>query len=211
MRRSATGNENPVMPPLAVIQGGKMNRSILSTLSLVTVLTFTLNAQGAEPKDKIQKKTVTVINAESSADGSTQIGREAIKECIVTLPKADALDPEVTADSRFLKEINGETTKNDWVRIYTAKLTINYMVYRKDMLIVATKTIEGKDPVLKELEKRLPMSQVFVSNPANGDTFAGRSNRQYYFTKQDEVVKDVRAQALVWLKEQAPLLCTDTK
>ena len=164
-----------------------------------------------EPKEKIERKIVTLINAEGKVDGSTEISREAVKECIVSLPKADGLEPEVVSDSRFLKEIGGDPNKNDWIKIYSAKVTVNYMVYQKDMLIVATKSIEGKDPVFKEVEKRLPKTQEFLSNPADGDTYAGRSNRQYYFTKQEDAVKDVRSRVLVWLKQQAPLVCTDTK
>ena len=181
------------------------------TFGLVVVFGSAHIAQSAETKDKVERKTVTIINAEGSADGSSEISREAVKECIVALPKADALDPEIVSDARFLKEIGGEQNKNEWVKVYTAKITVNYMLYRKDLLIVSTRTLEGKEPTLRELEKRLPQAKEFVSNPAEGDTFAGRSNRQFYFTKSDEAVKDVRTRALVWLKQQAPLVCTDTK
>lgn len=187
-----------------------MKTAAFSILSLISAFGLGASTCGAESENRVEKKTVTIINAESSADGSTQIGHEAVKECILTLPKPESLDPEVMADSKYLKEINGDANKNDWVRVYTAKLSINYMVFRNDMLIVATKTIEGKDPTMKEVEKRLPRTQEFVSNSDNGDTYGGRSHRQYYFTKQEDAVKDVRAQVLVWLKQQTPLLCTDT-
>ena len=181
------------------------------TLGFVMVSGSALKAISAESKDKVEHKTVTFISAEGKADGSSEISREAVKECIISLPKTEALDPEVVSDSRFLKEIGGDQSKNEWTKIYTAKITINYLVYRKDLLIVATKTVEGKEPTMRELEKRLPQSKEFVSNPAEGDTYAGRSNRQYYFTKPDDAVKDVRTRALVWLKQQAPLVCIDTK
>lgn len=188
-----------------------MRNGTVSTLALMATLCLTLDANSAESKDKVERKTITLINAEGKADGSTEISREAIKECIVSLPKVEALEPEVVSDSRFLKEIGGDAAKNDWVKIFTAKITVNYMVYHKDMLIVATKSVEGKEPTLRELEKHLPKSQEFLSNPADGDTFAGRSNRQYYFTKSEDAVKDVRARALVWLKQQGPLVCSDAK
>ncbi|MDB5048593.1 MAG: hypothetical protein JWO30_1664 [Fibrobacteres bacterium] len=169
-------------------------------------------AMGADTaKDKTERKTVTVIHAQGTADGSSEISREAVKECILSLPTAEALDPEVVSESRFLKEINGDPNKNEWAKIFTAKITINYQVFKKDLLIVATKSVEGKEPTMREVEKRLPQSKEFVSNPADGDTYAGRSNRQYYFTKQDDAVVDVKNRAKVWLKQQGPLLCTDTK
>jgi hypothetical protein len=182
---------------------------------LAALMGFTLAAAAAAAADtgpgKVEKKTVTLINATGSADGSSEISREAVKECIVALPPADALEPEVTSDSRYLKEINGEAGKNDWVKTYSAKLIINYQVYKKDLLIVATRSVEGKEPTLREVEKRLPASKEFASNPADGDTYAGRSNRQYYYTKAEAAAKDVKDRAAVWLKQQKPLLCGDQK
>jgi hypothetical protein len=185
----------------------KYHLAIVSGLALTCGMA--LSAEAA--KDKSERKNITVITAQGNADGSTEISREAVKECIVTLPSAEALEPEVMSDSRFLKEINGDATKNEWAKVYTAKLTINYQVYKKDMLIVATKSVEGREPTLKELEKRLPQAKEFLSNPADGDTYAGRSNRQYYYTKAETAAADVKSRAKVWLKQQAPLLCTEGK
>ncbi|HKP94705.1 MAG TPA: hypothetical protein VJ385_03010 [Fibrobacteria bacterium] len=168
-------------------------------------------AMGADAKDKAERKNITVITAHGNADGSSEISREAVKECIVTLPAAEALEPEVVSESRFLKEINGDPNKNEWAKVYTATITINYQVFKKDLLIVTTKSVEGKEPTMREVDKRLPQSKEFVSNPADGDTYAGRSNRQYYFTKLDDAVIDVKNRAKVWLKQQGPLLCADTK
>ncbi len=186
----------------------KMKNITPATMSFIALLGFTNSFLAAEGTTT-EKKTVTIINAESSADGSTQLGREALKECIVSLPKLEAFEPVVSADSKYLKGINGEEGKNDWARVYSAKITLNYMVYRSDLLIVATKTIEGKSPVMKDLDKQLPRSQDFFSNPANGDLFAGRSHREYYFSKPDDAIKDVRSQAQVWLGAQKSLLCPD--
>ncbi len=172
---------------------------------------FGLALDSATADGTVERKTITVINAESTADGSTQIGHEATKECIVTLPKPESLDPDVSADSKYLKEINGVEGKNDWVRVYSAKITVNYMVNRNDLLIVATKSVEAKDPTMKEVEKHLPRTREFISNSDNGDTFGGRSHRQYFFSKQEDAVKDVRSQVAVWLKQQTPLLCSESK
>lgn len=169
-------------------------------------------AAAAEPAPgKVEKKTVTLINATGVADGSSEITTQPVKECIVALPAAEAVEPEITSDARYLKEINGEANQNGWTKTYAARLVINYQVYKKDLLIVATKSVEGKEPTLREVEKRLPAAKEFVSNPADGDTFAGRSNRQYYYTKPEGAAKDVKERAAVWLKQQKPLLCGDLK
>ena len=167
--------------------------------------------KSAKTDAKTERKTVTLVHADGKGNGTAEISREAVRECIVSLPQADALEPEVLSDSRFLREINGEVSRNAWTKIYTARLAINYMVYKKDMLIVATRSVEGTEPILKEVDKRLPESREFVSNPAEGDTFAGRSNRQYYFTKPEDAVKDVKLRAQAWLKQQSPLLCGDIR
>src|SRR5690606_27766261 len=172
---------------------------------------YGLSLGAGAPKEKVERKNITVVTAEGKADGSSEISRETIRECIVTLPKADALEPDVVSESRYLKEINGEPNRNEWSKVYTARIDINYMLYRKDLLIVTTRSIEGREPTMRDLEKRLPQSKEFVSNPADGDTYAGRSNRQYYFAKAEDAVNDVKKRAQVWLKQQAPLLCPDAK
>lgn len=192
----------------------------MRTQALALCLTFALGAAGvadtkAQPagktEQKTERKTVTLINAEGKADGGSEISRESVRECIVSLPSVDALEPEVISESRYLREINGDPTKNAWTKIHTARIIVNYMVYKKDMLIVTTRSIEGRDPTMKEVEKRLPRTQEFASNPADGDTYAGRSNRQYYYTTAEGAAKDARARAQVWLKQQAPLLCGDVR
>src|SRR4051812_49640656 len=145
------------------------------TLSLIP-LSLTLAcvfATGAESKDKIEKKNITVITAEGKAGGASEISREAVKECIVSLPTTEAIEPEVVSDSRYLKEIDGDPAKNGWTKPFSAKITVNYMVYKKDLLIVTTPSLEGKEPTMKEIEKRLPQVKEFDSNPADGGTFAG--------------------------------------
>lgn len=186
-------------------------KNVTTTLSLALALALG-SARAADPKsEKTERKTVTLINAEGKLDGSTEISRESVRECIISLPSAESLEPDVVSDSRFLREINGDANKNAWTKVYTARVTINYMVYKKDMLIVATKSVEGKEPTMKEVDKRLPQSREFTSNAAEGDLYAGRSNRQYYFSKQEDAVKDARHRAQVWLKQQGALLCGDVR
>jgi len=181
----------------------------MKNLTLLICVSLAYLAAEAAEKEKVERKIVTLISAEGKADGSTEISREAVKECIVSLPSADAIEPEIVSEARFLREINGEAGKSGWTKVYTARIVVQYMVYKKDLLIVATRSVEGKEPAFREIEKRLPQSKEFTSNPAEGDTFAGRSNREFYFTKAEDAVKDAKLRARVWLKQQAPLLCTD--
>lgn len=183
----------------------------------MTILSLALaagSASAAEPqgaRDRTERKTITLINAEGKVDGSSEISRESVRECVVSLPGPDALEAEVISESKFLREIDGAAGRNAWTKVYSARITVNYMVYRKDLLIVATRSVEGKEPTIREVEKRLPETRTFESNPADGGTFAGRSNRQYYFTSAEDAVKDVKARAQVWLRQQAPLLCGDVR
>ena len=186
-----------------------MKNHVVIISGLVAACGLSMGADTA--KDKVERKNITVITAEGRADGGSEISREAVRECILSLPSADALEPEVISESRFLKEINGDPGKNEWAKVYTAKITINYQVFKKDLLIVTTRSVEGKEPTMKDVEKRLPQTREFTSNPADGDTYAGRSNRQYYFTKVEDAASDVKARAKVWLKQQTPLLCSDAK
>lgn len=171
------------------------------------------SAFAADPKStgKTDRKTITVINAEGRADGQTEIKTESVRECIISLPSAESVEADIVSDSRFLREINGDANKNAWTKVYTARIVINYMVYKKDMLIVATRSVEGREPTLKEVDKKLPQTREFVSNAAEGDLYAGRSNRQYYFSKPEDAVKDAKHRAQVWLKQQTPLLCGDVR
>ena len=117
-------------------------------LTVITGLSLCCGlALAAEPgKDKTERKNITVITAQGTADGSSEISRESVRECIVTQPTVEALEPDVISDSRFLKEVGADPAKTEWTKIYTAKITINYQVFKKDLLIVATKSVEGKEP-----------------------------------------------------------------
>jgi hypothetical protein len=186
-------------------------KSAIPFLCLTLALGSACAADAKAGKSGAERKTVTLITAEGKVGGKAEISRESVRECIVSLPGPDAVEAEVISDSRFLREINGETGRNAWTKVYTAKITVNYMVYKKDMLIVAVQSVEGVEPTMRDVEKRLPETREFVSNPADGDTFAGKSNRQYYFTDPAAAVKDVKARAQVWLRQQAPLLCGDVR
>jgi|GEM_PF-685741 len=154
-----------------------------------------------------EEKTVTVISADAKIDGKSDISRETVKDCIASLPDPAGLEPEVTSENLFLREINGEADKNEWVRVYHAKLEVNYLQTKKEMLVVTTRSVQGQEPVFKELDKSLRQVQSFVSDPSGADLFAGRSKRQYYFTKPEDAVKDVRDRAKAWINQHRSVIC----
>lgn len=164
----------------------------------------TATAQATASK---QEKTVTVISADAKIDGSSEISREVVKDCISALPDATSLEPEITSENLYLHEINGDAGKNEWTRVYTAKLEVNYLQTKKEMLVVTTRSVQAQAPVFKEIDKSLRQSQSFVSDPAGGDMFAGRSKRQYYYTKAEGAAKDVRQRAQSWVQQHKSVLC----
>jgi hypothetical protein len=176
--------------------------TLAATLAAVTWLP---SASNAAPNK--EEKTVTVISAEGKFDGRSEISRETVKDCIAALPDPSGLEPEVTSENIFLREINGDANKNEWVRVYTAKLEVHYLQTKKEMLVVTTRSVQGQEPVFKEIDKSLHQSKAFMSDPANGDLFAGRSKRQYYFAKPEDAVKDVRERAKSWINQHKAVLC----
>ncbi len=181
-----------------------------TTISLsLGLVAPTFAVEGRSEKAKTENKNITVISAESKADGSSDIRKEKLRECIVSLPTANELEADLKSEGIYLHEINGDATKNEFVKTYSARIEINYLVYEKELIIVTTKSIQGQEPVMKEVEKRVKESKEFLSNSSEGDIFAGKSNRQYYFTKSEDALKDVKKRAAIWLNQQSSVLCRD--
>ena len=160
-------------------------------------------------KSSTENKNVTIIHSTSTADGKSDISERILEECIVSLPKAGDLEPVIGSNSEYLKEINGEPAKNEFVKTYSATLDINYMLYQKVLVIVATSSAQGQEPVMKVMEKNLKQSKHFESNSANGDLFAGRSHRQYYFSTQSAAKDEVVKQASAWIRQQSSVVCVN--
>jgi hypothetical protein len=156
-------------------------------------------------------KNVTLVAATSTADGKSDVTEKLLEECIVSLPRVDDLEAEVTSQVAFLKEINGDAGKNDFVKSYHAVIEINYMLHQQSLIIVTTSSVQGQEPVMKVVEKTLRQSRLFESNPSDGDNFAGKSNRQYYFPTAEAAVSDVKKRAAIWIKQQSAVICSRPK
>jgi hypothetical protein len=148
-----------------------------------------------------------VVQAASTVDGKSEISEKLLEECIVSLPQVEDLDAEVTSQVAFMKEINGDPNKNDFVKSYHAVIEINYMLHQQSLIIVATSSIQGQEPVMKVVEKTLRQSKLFESNPSEGEYYAGRSLRQYYFPTAEAAISDVKRRVGIWIKQQSAVVC----
>ena len=153
------------------------------------------------------KQRVTVVGA--NAPAGSNVTEKLLEECIVSLPLVKELEADVSARSEYLKEINGETGRNDHMKVYTASVTVNYQVRQKVLIIVTTSSIEGQEPVMRE-ETRTIMRQTkpFESDIEGGDIFAGRSNRRYYYASAEGAAESAKKRAEVWIRQQQHVVCT---
>lgn len=183
-----------------------MKKLLIISVSAVAVVVS--GSFAGEQNVSTQNRNITVIQGHSTADGSSDITERVLEECIVSLPALGSLDAQVDAQTEFLREINGEPGNNDFRKFYSAAIDINYMLHQKVLVIVTSSTVQAQDPVMKVVERNVKQSVRFESNPANGDMYAGRSNRQYYFSTREGAVEDAKARAAVWLKQQSAVVCT---
>ncbi|KMQ52894.1 hypothetical protein CHISP_0115 [Chitinispirillum alkaliphilum] len=184
-----------------------MKKMALVSLSVLSSLAFTTLA--GEDRATTENKNVTIIQGRSTADGSSEITERILEECIIALPGVGDLDAQVDAETEFLREINGETGKNEFVTVYSASIDINYMLHQKVLIIVTSSTVQAQEPVMKVVERNLRQTVRFESNPANGDIFAGRSNRQHYFSTREGAVNDAKTRAAAWIKQQSAVVCAE--
>ncbi len=182
----------------------KTSRIVGITFILFCIVYYT----GATDKKEKSSKDITIISAQSTSDGSSEIRNELLEECIKSLPNVSDLEATLTSESKFLKAINGDLNKNDYVKVYTASLTIPYLLYQKELIIITTRSIKGQKPVMKEVEKKMQKEKSFVSDANNGDLYAGKGRRAYYFSSAELASKDVMEKAKVWLKQQQNVRCT---
>lgn len=180
-----------------------MKTTVLS-LAIMGGVLFT----GVHAEKVTENKNVTIIHGESTADGKSQVTERLLEECIAAVPNPSSLEPIVSSESQYLKEINGDPAKNDFVKTYSASLELNYTVKQKVLIVVTTNSVQGQEPVMKVMDKTLKRSKKFVSNSADGDLYAGRSRRKYYFSTPEGASADVKKRAAAWIKQQSAVICS---
>jgi hypothetical protein len=184
-----------------------MNASSILRLAGLPALALASLAVGAESAATKTEKNVTFISSSSSADGSSEIAHEKLTDCIVALPNPEKLEAQVSSQSIFVQGVNGDVNRNEWIKSYIARLDVSYLTREKELIIVTTRNVNGQAPVLREVDKTLRHTQTFISNSTEGEVFAGRSDRQYYFTNRENAVRDVRERARVWISQQQAVVC----
>jgi hypothetical protein len=135
------------------------------------------------------------------------VRKELVEECIVSLPAAGELVATTKAQTRYLKDIDGKEGDDRYVKTYAASVTINYLVRQKELIIITTSSIAGQEPVIKEVERMVRKSETIVSDPEEGDLFAGNSPRRYYFSSPEKAEQDARERAGAWLKQHKHVVC----
>ena len=180
-------------------------KRIISMMIITGLAVF--GTYAGDTRGATENKNVTLVSASSSVDGKSDINEKLLEECIVSLPSVNELEAEVTSSVAYVKEINGDPAKNDFVKMYSAVIEINYMLHQQSIIIVTTSSIQGQEPVMKVVDKTLRQSKTFESNPTEGENFAGRSDRRYYFPTAEAAIKDVKRRAAIWLKQQSAVIC----
>lgn len=184
----------------------------MKTICLSLLVASLLPIVGTAAAEKTtENKNVTIIRGASVADGKSEVTEKLLEECVVSLPAPQDLEPVVTSHAQFLKEVNGDPAKNEFVKFYNATLEINYLIHQKVVIVVTTSSVQGQEPVMKVMDKTLQQSKKFESSESDGDLFAGRSRRQYYFSTAEGARNDVKHRAEAWLKQQSAVVCPHAK
>ena len=152
-------------------------------------------------------KTVTLITAQSSADGSTKMYTEILESCIDELPVWSKLIPSTTSRTTYLRSINGKKGNDDHVKMYSAEITISYIEAQKMLIVLTQESIQAQEPKTETYDKRIQKKIHFVSDSNNGTSFANQSHRIYYFDSAEAAKNDVISQAKAWLSQNSATLC----
>ncbi len=166
-----------------------------------------LSASAQNDDQKKDAKNITIISAQTSADGKSTIAREVVEECILSLPAAGELEALTNAKTEYLRKLNGDPSQNQHMKVYAASVTINYLVRQKTLIIVTTNSVTAQEPVVKEVEKTVQKSQVIESDPNEGDVFSDISPRTYYFSTAEAAARNAKERARIWLKQHQQVLC----
>ena len=153
-------------------------------------------------------RSVHALVGVGGVDGSSQIQKEVIEECIMQLPTLEQLRPVVDAKALFLKNINGELDNNASVRTYSAVIDLTYAVFQKTLVVVTTNSVERSEPVFREVGGRFDQSIRFESNSENGDMFYGRDlAKEYFFSTQEAAIDDAKRRAQAWIEQKRAVMC----
>ena len=175
-------------------------------LSIAACVLFSGAVLAAQAQTTTNKK-VTVVKAQSTADGSSQIVESPLEECVVSLPPPKDLIAVSSSRSEYLKGINGEEGKNGHTQVWSAEVSISFKVRQTFVLIITTSSIEGQEPVRDKQTREVIKTHTVTSDPGAGDIFAGRSNRKYYYSTEEAAMNSAKKRAEAWIQQLQPTLC----
>jgi hypothetical protein len=178
-----------------------MKSGFLATTFFCALFAVSAFAQKSEKK--------VYLHGGATVDGKSTVEEKLLEECIVSLPSFKELEADVTARTEYLKEINGEAGKNDQIKVYTAAVKISYKVRQKILIIITQNSLDGTAPVTRT-DERVIMKETapFESDPGEGNIFAGRSSRKYYYTSPDAAAENAKKRAQTWVAQQQNVLCS---
>jgi hypothetical protein len=133
--------------------------------------------KAADAKTTTVNKNVTIISAQTSADGASQVSKELLDECIVLLPKAAELEPFVDAKVLYVRDINGKKDNNKYVNTFVARVEIHYLMRQREMIIITSNAVPSQAPVIKEVTRTVPRCDTVYSAIQEGDVFSGTTPR----------------------------------
>jgi len=137
----------------------------------------------------------------------TTLRIDTLSRCIQKLPDAANLVAVSEGRTEYLKRIGG-TDKNDYVKIWNAKVQLVYQwKYKLQYLLMPQGGLEAQAPVFRETEGSMPYSETIAGDPDEGDFFAFSSPRRYYFDSQEAAQNSAVKRAKQRISELKGLEC----
>jgi hypothetical protein len=115
----------------------------------------------------------------------TSLRIDTLSRCIQNLPDTASIVAATEGRTEYLKRISG-TAKNDYVKIWNAKVQLVYQwKYKLHYLLMPQGGLEAHAPVFHDAEGTVPVSETIIGDPQDGEFFAFSSPRRYYFDSQE--------------------------
>jgi hypothetical protein len=171
---------------------------ILAAILCVGTLCFAQN---------INKNSKSVrINVDGLPAQYTALRVDTLSRCIVSLPDTASITATAEGRTEYLKNISG-TGKSDHVKIWNAKVQLVYQQkYKLNYLLIPQGGMET-NPVFRETEGTMPVSEAITGDPQESDFFAFANPRRYYFNSQEMAMKSAVKHAKQRVSELKGLLC----
>ena len=160
----------------------------------------------AQNKNTTSKSVIVKVNGLPAQYTSLRV--DTLSRCIQNLPDTTKIVAATEGHTEYLKRISG-TTKNDYVKVWNAKVQLVYQwKYKFHYLLMPQGGLEAQTPIFHETEGTAPVSETIIGDPQDGEFFAFSSPRRYYFDSQEAAQNSAikRTKQRIW--ELKGLECT---